>query len=780
MNISLRWLCDHLVALSWNDINVEQLLADFNQKVAEIEHAATVSLDVSDFAAARVVSSTADTVSVSISEWNETATLSRDDCQAVAPHAAVLVRRVNDKITSVTLKDCSLDKDGLLPQLAINDADLNGDWRAQWEQDDIILDVDNKSITHRPDMWGHRGFAREIAALLDTTLRDESDFLAQIPVTYSSGKTEKKAGACVLENRAPKVCSALSGLLIPTVSHQPCDVRTVSRFLKIGYRPINALVDLTNYAMADWGRPMHAYDADKVEDHTLIVRMAEQGESLELLDGSTLEMTPNDIVIADTKKPLCLGGVMGGKDDSIGNTTKSVLLEAACFHAASVRRTAARFKVRTESSQRFEKTLDPVTPPAAIQRFVQMGVAWGVLEGIPAGEIAIVADKPEPSVIELSHQYISDRLGFTVEPKQIKVLLEKLAFAVTITKDGGYQVVVPVFRATKDVTGPHDIVEEIARQYGFDRIEPVLPSLPARATNLRPVMLARQLKEQLAYGARMREQRNYAFFNEKVLEQLQWKAEGNLALQNPVSQEAYRLVSTLLPHLLNNVIENMADHDRCDFFEWGTVWPNGAQSEHYELAGVWYDKRVERDFYTLKEHVAAVCRRSNLEVRFEKHPECEQQQWMVPHRGAAVFHGDRCIGFFGRVTPLMLQRMGALPESSAHAFVLNGTYLQEQPLPKFSVGTMRRHQHSTFDVSVMVPLEATVAQLEDAIQKADDLIVNVRLIDFFEKKEWTDQRSIALRVTLAHTERTVSRDEIEKARHNVIAALESRGGQLRA
>lgn len=784
MKLSLRWICDHLHDISWDTVNVKFLVEEFNAKVAEIEQVETVSIATEKFFAARIVGRGSETMRLRVAEWDYTVDVPvrTDIPENVHPDAAVLVRKDGDGIAFVTLKELGVEKDGLLAPLRITDEQLMASWRSAWEAEDVLLDVDNKSITHRPDMWGHRGFAREIAALLQTSLISESEFVADVPQEHFESTTDAGASV-VLKNHVPDRCSTLTALPLPTVHHVPSGIRMASRFVKVGYRPINALVDLTNYAMADWGHPMHAYDADRVASNTLRARMAEPGETLVLLDDSELILSQEDVVVDDGKKLLGLAGIMGGKDDSIGDATTRVILEAACWHAATTRRSAARYKLRTESSQRFEKTLDPGTAPYAIKRFVRLACEQGVIDALPKDAIAIVGAPVQPRVIELCHNYLCDRLGFGISPKRVVELLQSICFEVeTDTVDMGsvYKVTVPSYRATKDVTGPHDLVEEVARLYGFENIEPTMPAMPKRASSMHEVMIVRKIKEYLAFGAHMNEQRNYAFYNEQVLTKLGWKSSQELALQNPVSQEAYRLVANVLPHLFANVMENMAGHERCSFFEWNRVWPTAADAERLQLAGVWYDKRGGLDFYALKQVVKQVCRLVGITPRWEKVQQAYGQPWLDAYRSARVMHGDTELGYFGKVDPLMVQRMGALPESEMYAFVLDGTILQSHVKAPYKVGAMSKYQHSSFDVSVMVWLERSVAELEAAVGAAHDLIVNVRLIDFFEKKEWTDRRSVAFRVTVAHDERTVSREEIEQVRTQVITVLEARGGQLRA
>jgi phenylalanyl-tRNA synthetase beta chain len=790
MKISLRWLCDHIVGLSWRDVNVQELSARFNAKVAEIEHIEQRSISLTGVDAVRVEKKNDELLAVCAD--GRTFTLpQRSDIQFPLPDAAAfLVRTTGQGAAWVTLHELGSDKDGLLPALHIEAYEFSGAWRNRFETEDIILDVDNKSLTHRPDMWGHRGFAREVAALFDKVLEFDSEFtdLIEVRRVDASEITDSVSGFSITQ--LTEGCSGFATLLLPIAQPRGCDVQAASRLLAIGYRPRNAAIDMTNYAMADWGHPLHAYDADRVHGKHLIVRQAQPNESLVLLDGTTAKLDQSDIVIADDTKALGLAGVMGGADDSLRSDTQHILLEAGCFHAATIRRTAARHKVRTESSQRFEKTLTSEQLVPALARTAFLARKWGVISRSVQAPIIMLAAPPKETFITIPHMYIVNRIGVALSSQQIMKLLGSIGFGVQLKREReqeytsafdtiSYEVYVPAFRVTKDISGMHDIVEEIARLYGFDAIPPVLPTIAQRATDINPVLRERVIKHYLAYGAGMQEQRNYGFYNEQILATLGWQEESGVCLQNPVSQDAYRLVTSLMPHILGNVIDNSADVERCAFFEWGTVWPAGVESERKELAGVWYDKRGRFDFYTLKQVVCRILRCASVAAKWVLAPEQGSPQWLSLKQAAALMHNDECIGYFGLLHPVMVQKMGGLPESAGYGFVLNASLLQKSPAPRYTVNNLQKYQHSTLDVSVLISKNMFVAQLQTLITDVSPLIEQVSLLDFFEKKEWLDKRSVAFRIILSSPERVLTKDEIESVRMQIIAVLIGHGATLR-
>ncbi|MDQ5940300.1 MAG: phenylalanyl-tRNA synthetase beta chain [Candidatus Dependentiae bacterium] len=776
MKISLRWLCDHIVGLPWQAVSVDQLMARFNAKVAEIEHVEHLLVPIASFEAVRIVAADAQKITVQFPSGATASLPFRSDvAQCHDPLAAYLVTTDGSEYRWAALNAVGLDKDGLIPALHITQADLAGGWRSQWEAEDIILDVDNKSLTHRPDMWGHRGFAREVAALFDTRLVDATQFCEEISVVQSHPSV-------VVRNEVPAACSGVGGIRVDHIVQMACDLRATSRLINIGYRPRSAVIDMTNYAMADWGHPMHAYDAERMRGHTITVRFAQIGEKLLLLDDSSINLDAQDLVVADAEKIVGLAGIMGGKNDSVLSATTSLIFEAACFHASTIRRSATRHKLRSESSQRFEKTLDPMQIVSVLERCVSLARTWGVVRSAITNPIVLLAPPRPALIVPVSHRYIVNRIGAELTPSNIVDLLTSIDIPTTYTTlsdDTVYSVQVPSYRATKDISGPHDIVEEVARLYGFNNIVPSMPAVLQRASNLQPVMRERAIKNYLAYGAQMQEQRNYAFYNQQLLTQLGWEEPERLILRNPVSQDASALVSSLIPHLLGNVMDNMADVDRCAFFEWGTVWPAGNGSERKELAGVWYDKRGSFDFYQLKQAVTEICRLAGIKISWRVAPLMPEFQWLGRSPAALVLHEGVVIGVLGGINPVMIQKMGGLPESTVYGFVLNGSLLQNHPAPRYTVGQIRKYQHSTVDVSALVLKTSHVADLEGQLRSCSELIEEVSLIDFFEKKEWTDRRSVAFRLTLSHSERTLTREEVEQIRVKALEVLAANGGQLR-
>ncbi len=783
MKLSLRWIFDHIDA-NYSDFSVDEITKKFNVVTAEIEHVDHVVLPFDSLALA-TVEVQGDIAVVTVPEKKDSILLPLRSDFSSREHCAYFIWYGDDTPRWATLKDLGLDKDGLVPAVEIPPVGIEK-WREYAEQDDYLLDVDNKSITHRPDMWGHRGFAREIAAFMVQPFSENlDDFLTQIKVIQADADSITDLNDDVLRNEARSHCSMLAGLTVSHVEQRACDVFQLMRFVKIGYKPIDGIVDLTNYVMADWGHPMHAYDKASLKNKELCVRFAKEGEELVLLDGKKVKLADQDLIIADKDTIFGLAGIMGGKNDSVSASTNSLLLEAGCFHAATIRRTATRLSVRTEASQRFEKTLDPQMTFQVIQRFIYLAEKIGL--PLEYDQVITGCGKDfEQPILMIFHEDIINRIGIDIEPDKITDMLLRLqfeAFNVPTKKGVVHRVGIPSFRASKDVSIMEDIVEEVARSYGYDSIEPELPKITTQVGRARKPQLLHRIRDFFAYGSLMKEQRNYAFFNEPFLAQIGWKTSDTIHLKNPVSQDARRMVNSLLPQLLYNIEENSSGHETLRFFEIGRVWNivDGAGVEKEQLAAVWYERRNTISLYDIKPTLFGLAQLLGVTFTFESvDPSLTHDVvWFDPAYSAVIKMNGNTIGFLGRVAPQMLQQLSVLPESDAYALVLD-----IDPISRFTgrdviVKDLPKYQDSTFDVSMSIAQSLQVGQLQPKIQEVSPLITNVSLIDFFEKKEWKDIRSVAFRITLRHDERSLSREEIESVRNDVIQLLEENGATLR-
>ncbi len=415
------------------------------------------------------------------------------------------------------------------------------------ELEDVLYDVDNKAITHRPDLWGLYGVAREVAAMLDKPLKlfDLSLTLgAQLPLA--------------IRVDAPDACPRYVCARVANVVVQPAPVNARLLLRRLGTRPISNLVDATNLVMLETGNPLHAFDARFLRGNAITVRRAQPHETLTTLDGQLRHLQAHDCVICDAEGPVALAGIMGGANSEIRPDTTEVVLEAANFDAPTIRRTAMRLGLRSESSARFEKSLDPVLADVAARRFLKLCQTWNPQAKIVSHLADIGPFTPEAkplSVIRTTASYLRERLGVTaaeLSDAWLDACLTRLEFQVARAGDA-LAVTIPSFRATKDVKIAEDLIEELGRHYGYDNIRSEAPQVAARPPHTPPLkLLERQVRNTLVHAG-LTEQVLYGFDNEDARARLGLHEPAELtrvAVRNPIASAHTHMRRNLLPNLL--------------------------------------------------------------------------------------------------------------------------------------------------------------------------------------------------------------------------------------
>jgi len=786
MKLSLAWIFDHIEA-DWKSQDVNEIYTKFNATTAEIENFHHLKFDLSNFYFCKIQSQSPRGITVGIPEQSYEFML--PSRQLDLSGAQYFLVKIKDKsATWANLKDFGLDKDEFMPPFSITEEELKGSWRNKFETEDVIIEVDNKSITHRPDMWCHRGFAREIAAFMNLPFKNKDSFLAKHNIMqFETISQPTRSSTFTVENKTPKTCNIFSGLYFPHVENKPSDLFIASRLIKIGSRPINGLVDLTNYLMNDWSQPVHVYDADKIQDKKIIARMANENEKLTLLDNVEITLTSNDMVIADGHSPMCLAGIRGGSEKSITNQTKSMFLESANFDAGTVRRTSQRHKIRTDSSARFEKTLDVNLSIESVLRFLKLLQQYNIKHTC-AEEMFVIGKKANEQTICVSHEYLEKRTGVSLTENDIIKPLEALEFKVLKSfsehdNKPMYFVTVPTFRSSKDIGIKEDILEEVVRFFGFNKIPLELPRMLRTPYELTNTMRTRKIKYYMANAAEMVEQQNYSFYDEQMLALLGYKPENTIGVVNPVSENYQRMTGSLIPALLKNIMENHVQKDVLRFFELGRIWHKDIQDniiEQKSLAGIFFQKRSSVDFYKCKSIINQLFKNLSLNANlsWEKQNNLTYP-WYMEYQTAKIVSNGKTIGIAGKVDPLILGKLDLHTECDAFFFELDANFLiNENPATK-RYTSVSKYQETYFDLSLTVPLAVESQKIEHALKKSNSSVIKVELLDFFEKAEWQDVRSITFRIWAGSQEKTLEKDEIENIRTNAISSIESLGVKLR-
>lgn len=783
MKISLNWIFDHIDE-QIAQVNITQLLDSFIRTTAEIEGWKKVSVDTDKLTMVQVIAIVENSVTVYSPEHNKEYSLSRRTDAVIGSWFIIIVSDTEFQWATTTVFGGT--KDMVLPAIYCSQEMQAGEWKGIIEKEDYIIEVDNKSINSRPDLWGHRGLAREIAAILNLPLRSLQEFIAE-------KETSNHQLRFSIAIKAPNGCDHFAALHLSAVTAQASDLFMVVRLSRLDSRAINFLVDTTNYIMLDLGQPMHAFDADLLSTKQIIVDYAQEKEKLALLDGETIELTSQDLVITDGKKPISLAGVMGGSSTAINANTRSVLLEAAHFDPVIIRRSAARHKKRTESSMRFEKNIDPHGNIDAIKRFLflldKAGISYSADEKI----ISLGADVEQKKVM-VKHDFIEQRLGILIKPEKIIDILDKLEFGIEQSVEDStiiYLIKVPSFRATKDIKIPEDIVEEVGRYIGYDNIPRVMPSLQLNAHDLHTTYTIRAIKQFFSYGLQMRELYGYSFFDESMLRQLAWQPTDAIDIKNPISENYTRLVTTLQPHLLKAVEENSVAHTQLRFYEWARIWRMDGEKiiEQKSVSGVLYlsthssSKGLESaaidklDFYSGKTLLSRLFDQLHMDVSWQAYHN-NNFSWYVPYQTAVLMHEGMEIGIAGMVDQSIVNSLSPAG-GSIFMFEVNADYLlnYRKPLKRFN--PLSKYPSVRRDASILILASMAVDALIDVIKKVDERIAAVILIDFFTKPEWQDQKAMTFQVEIEDKEKTLTSQEVDMLWDKVVEQLKLQGASIR-
>jgi phenylalanyl-tRNA synthetase beta chain len=643
---------------------------------------------------------------------------------------------------------------------------------------DTRLEIDNKSITHRPDLWSHLGFAREISAIFNRKLSD--------PVNYSIEETLKSREKFIVTIESPEQAPRYCGLWVKNITIEDSPDWLKAAVTSIGMRPINNIVDITNYVMAEIGEPMHAFDRNKLQGNEIIVRMANDDESLRTLDGELHTLCTDDIVIADRGSAIALAGVMGGGDSEIDDETTDIILEAANFNPVTIRRTAGRYTLRTEAAIRFEKYLDPELCRTAIIRCYEF-----IKQIIPEAEaVTNIVDtypkKLKKNTVITGTDFIRKRLGAQVEDKRIEEILTALDFKIH-KESGSWRIEVPTYRSTRDVSIPDDIVEEVGRIFGYNNISPVPPLVPCDTPKKNEFRsFERKVKDILVRDHHLTEVKNYSFVGEDILHKLGINEDKELRLQKPLSQEQDRLRRSLIPNILKNIEFNQRYNEYFRIFELGRVFikddrKSGTLSdENTYISGAIFSRKADVPlFYTIKGIIIDLL--GQLELKnVEFIPKIKDMPpYAHPGRCMQFTIDERVAGFMYDLHPTTMKILDI--RGNASIFDVNVNILYEGEKQEKIFIELQKFPEVPFEISVIADKYFYVDDICRLIEKSSrDYIRSVDVISIYEGEQIPEGlKSVSVKIIFAAEDRTLTHDEIDKLQKDVIDILNKNGFRLR-
>ena len=649
------------------------------------------------------------------------------------------------------------------------------------DKNDVIIDIENKTLTHRPDLWGHYGMAREIAAITDEQLK---------PLELQTKYDHKLPNIVDVQVEDIQLCPRYLTVTIDEVKVGPSPAWLQTALENTGNRSINNIVDATNFVMLELGNPLHAFDTSEIAGGKIIVRRAHNGESIETLDEEKKELDPETLIIADSEKPLAIAGIKGGLHSGISEDTTRITLEAANFNPVSVRKSSTRLGIRTESVQRFEKDLDPLLAGEALDRLVKI-----ILELCPGAKI--ISNRQDvnnfnykPRAIKLDLKKASSKIGAEISPDLAAELLEKLEFQVEKGKNS-LKVTVPSFRATKDINHQDDLIEEVARLYGYEKIPPVVPELHIRPA-ARPNTERREkylIRDILSLELGFNETVNYSFYSKKTLENCGLDESTHLKIRNYLSEEQTHLRVDLIPNLLYNAASNLKNTNHLKLYEIGRSYKLVNQYfplEEKIIAGLILDSAKSKDpnhnpFYQAKTALDILLTR--LDVESLQYRRAESPNPLAhPAKHAAWFdhRSQQEIIHLYELHPQVAQNYGLEKERIA-CFSVNYSLLHALPRPVRKYRPIPRFPSIQIDVSILVPADSEVTIYEKAIRSAEkELIAAVRLFDFYQGDRIpANKKSLAYQITLQAPDRTLTDAEMKNTQQKIFQALQKAGAEIR-
>lgn len=648
------------------------------------------------------------------------------------------------------------------------------------DMNDVILEIDNKSMTNRPDLWGHYGIAREIAALYDLPLAEIKPFETEVSSDFRT------------EINAPDRCARYIGVEMSGVEVKPSPYKMQNRIWKAGMRPINALVDITNYVMLATGNPTHAFDADNITGH-IVVRHAEEGEKLLLLNDKEIELCEDDLVITDSEGPVALAGVMGGAKDSILPKTQRVILEVANFEAAGIRRTALRYDTRTEASSRYEKAIDPERCDQALALSMQY-----FKELYPELKVTGFCDnyvkKLQRAEIDVNLSWLEKRLGKHLTNAEMQGKLELLGFDVQIDGDTMH-VTAPTWRSTGDISIKDDVMEEVARMYGYDNFEATeFTTTFTGAINQKDKSLVRNIKEYLALRCGMQEVYTYPWMNDVFVNAVLQNTDGILKLSTPPAPDMSYIRSSLLPNLCEAVVKNERYFNDFSIFEEAQVFFDRNYSAVYDERESLPEQRRHigaafassvKDINTLFREAKGVIeympRYTHMEAfTFRKE---EKPVWADHVVWLNIYLGEQKIGDMGLVAKKVSMECG-IKNLSVMLFELDATKLKPLKSRTNKFTHLDEYPKTDYDISMLFDSNAVWKDIYEAImgeKKASALLKDASFVDEYRGKQIPNgKKSVTIRLTIGSDEKTLTSQEIESAANQVMKKLKKKmGAELR-
>lgn len=661
------------------------------------------------------------------------------------------------------------DHDGIIELPA--DAPVGMDYRDYLQLNDVILDVD--LTPNRADCLGMRGIAREVGVL--NRLAVQAPAIEAVPAQHDEQRD------IVLD--APAACPRYLGRVIRHINlNADTPLWMQERLRRSGIRSIDPVVDVTNYVLLELGHPMHAFDLDQLQG-SIHVRMAAAEEKLTLLDGQEVTLTNDVLVIADEVKPLAMAGIFGGQGSGVTTNTRHIFLESAFFAPSAIAGRARRYGLHTDASHRYERGVDPELQRTAMERATALLLE--ICGGEPGPIVEAKSDEhlPKAAQVSLRAERLAKVLGIHIEAAEVTEILQRLDFVVTATEQG-WDVIVPSFRF--DIRIEEDLIEEVARIYGYHRIQAAAPAAQLRMIPRREGNLTTDQLKRVLIDRGYQEAITYSFVDPKRQAML-FEEVAALTLPFPISVEMSSMRVSLWPGLIGAVAHNQKRQQQClAFCETGLRFIPDVNAENGVvqqpmIGGIragkaypehWQEGERHVDFYDIKGDVEALLALTGKadEFRFV----ADQHSALHPGQSAAIFKGDKLVGYIGAIHPQYEKSLGL--SGRTFVFELELAAVTERSIPVAQA--VSKYPSIQRDLAIVVKATIPAGEIFTAIENIGvNHLVDLHLFDVYQGAGVAEgYRSLALSLTLQHPERTLEDNEINAAVKTVVEMLTSEFG----
>ena len=792
MNVPIKWLKDFVDI----NISVEELCDALTLSGSKVESIEKLGEEISNVVVGKIISiqkhpdadklvvTKVDTGANTIQIVTGAHNIAEGDYIPVALHGSTLpggvkikkgkLRGIESEGMMCSIQELGLtkhdypeaDEDGIFilnKQKNIDKFNLGQDVKEIVGLDDTVVEFEITS--NRPDCLSVLGIARETAATLKTELKK--------PVILVNEQEGKVCNYAEVEIKAPDLCSRYAARIVKDVKIAPSPEWMRKRLRAAGIRPINNIVDITNYVMLELGQPMHAFDLSYIKDSKIIVRRADDGEIMKTLDGQERKLDSSMLVIADSEKPIAIAGVMGGENSEVIFGTETIFLESANFNGISVRMTAKKIGIRTEASGRFEKGLDVENVITAIDRAAQLIEELGAGK-VCSGIIDCFPNKKDNKELQLRPDRINAFLGTSIDENVMIDILESLEFKVD---KASMKVTVPSFRG--DIEGEADIAEEIARLYNYNNIEATL--LKGKAATMGRKTIKQKIEDIIKntmISCGLSEAYTYSFTSPKVLDKLKLADDSQLrkviTISNPLGEDYSIMRTTTIPEMLGVISRNYNRRiEKAGFFELSYVYlPDELPIKELPL-----EKQVltlgqygDTDFYDIKGIVEELL--NILKIKDYKFVPEKNNNTFHPGRTAKLLIGGEYVGLIGEIHPEVSEEFET-PERT-YVGIIDIEPLINKTIMEVEYKQLPKHPVVTRDIAILVNNEALAGDIEQLIKESSGKIFeSIKLFDVYKGKQVPEGfKSMAYSIAFRADDRTLTDDEVNKSMGKIIAALE--------